>query len=159
MIRPLTIEDADAINALMRCSSIYPYIIDDGCPENPEDFDASGAIGKDGIHYIGWFDGDHLVGLWIFLRWSAAMFQGHVCLLPNFRGKRGIDSSAIAVQWMFDNTPCRKIMALVPEESKAVIGLVRSMGFAREGRLRKSFLKDGRLFDEIVFGYSGKEGD
>ena len=46
----------------------------------------------------------------------------------------------------------QKITTLCFADNHALLGLVRKVGFQREGRLRKNALRDGQLIDQMVIG-------
>jgi RimJ/RimL family protein N-acetyltransferase len=62
-----------------------------------------------------------------------------------------------SIAWMFENTPCVKIVAGIPAYNHFALRLAKSSGMSLEGVNRKSFLKDGVLHDQIYFGIN-KEG-
>ncbi|MBC8438992.1 MAG: GNAT family N-acetyltransferase [Deltaproteobacteria bacterium] len=57
-----------------------------------------------------------------------------------------------AIDWGFRNTKYLKVVALIPEYNDRTIKLVTDVGFKREGVCRKSFLKNWKLHDQIIFG-------
>lgn len=46
----------------------------------------------------------------------------------------------------------RQITATIPEQNKAARYLAVAIGMRRVGRLEKSFLRDGQLWDHVVYG-------
>ncbi len=158
MIKRLTVENADEVNALMRDPEIYPGIIDDSCP-GPEDFDATEALENDEMYILGWHENNSLAGLWLLHPWNAITYQVHVCMNAAYRGKSAIQGAEDAKRWMFENTRCRKIVALVPDYRSSVKIIAKAIGFYREGRLRNSFLKDGMVMDEVIYGLEKEGGE
>lgn len=57
-----------------------------------------------------------------------------------------------AIKWGFRNTPYQKVVAIVPVFNDMTLKLVRDIGFTQEGLLKKSFLKNWNLHDQVVFG-------
>jgi RimJ/RimL family protein N-acetyltransferase len=66
---------------------------------------------------------------------------------------RGIMSAALAAftSFAFAEFRLRRLYALVLEWNPASMRVLEKCGYAREGRLRKSALKDGAVADEILF--------
>lgn len=158
MIKRLTVENVAEVNALMRDPEIYPFIIDDSCPA-PEEFDATEALENRRIYTAGWYEHDKLVGLWMGIPWSFIMYQVHICISVLYRGRAMVEATEDAIKWMFMSSPCRKMIALVPNNNKRMKMAMKALGFDREGRLKGSYLKDGELIDEVVYGLQKEGGD
>lgn len=81
-------------------------------------------------------------------------YDVHIALLPSARGNaREICKGAM--QWMFDNTdrPLRLISS-IPSFNIKTIKLAGDIGMEFIGINKKSFLCDGVLFDQHLFGIS-----
>jgi len=158
MIERLTVDDVDGVNSLMRDPDIYPHVTDDSCPR-PEDFDASDMLKSDDIYALGWRDNGSIPGLLILYALNGITYQGHICMSKECRGREAVENSLKAKDWMFENTNCRKIVAFVPDHRKVVKVIVKAIGFEREGKLKNSFLKDGTLIDEVIYGIEKGGGE
>lgn len=66
---------------------------------------------------------------------------------------RGIMSAALAAftAFAFDEFRLRRLYAMVLEWNPASMRVLEKCGYAREGRLSKSALKDGTVADEFLF--------
>ena len=153
MIKRCTIEDVEAVNRILRHPEIYPYSIDDGCSEDANTFDAGPALESENLYFLGWRVGDAWAGLCMLQAWSVATYEIHVSILPPFRkGSAVIHAATKAIDWMYDNTACCKVVAAVPVINKAAIFFAMSMGMVEEGLMKKSFMKDGVLVDQMILG-------
>ena len=66
---------------------------------------------------------------------------------------RGIATRAVRAftEWGFADLALRRIFAGVFETNLASARVLEKCGYVREGRLRKSILKDGRVLDELLY--------
>lgn len=101
-------------------------------------------------------DGDVRLGVFLGRRLNHVCYEAHTILLPIARG-RAVEAANAAIQWMFDNTPCMRLVTNVPEYNAAAIRLSECVGMTQFGRNTKSFMKGGKLYDELWFGIS-KQG-
>jgi RimJ/RimL family protein N-acetyltransferase len=83
---------------------------------------------------------------------SGTIWEVHMAILPESRGKKGIELGRKASAWMFENVPnCLNITAYIPEFNKPVQVYARLCGFEKVGILNGSFLKDGMRHNQIIF--------
>ncbi|MGH7806164.1 MAG: GNAT family N-acetyltransferase [Candidatus Binatia bacterium] len=66
---------------------------------------------------------------------------------------RGIATRAVGAftAWAFEHHSLRRVFAGVFETNLASARVLEKCGYVREGRLRKSILKDGRVLDELLY--------
>jgi len=83
-------------------------------------------------------------------------YQLHIALLPTLWGK-GKSIGYQAGLWIFKNTPCQKLVAIIPECNKGAIRIVERCGMNREGVLTKSFSRGFKLHDQIIYGITKGE--
>lgn len=57
-----------------------------------------------------------------------------------------------AIIWGFKYLPYKKFIAFIPEYNKRVISFVEKIGFKKEGVLTKSFLKNWKIQDQLIYG-------
>ena len=157
MIKRCTIEDVEAVNRIMRHPDIYPKSIDDGYSQDANTFDAGPALENAGMYFLGWRVDEAWAGLWMFKPWNTTTFEIHTCILRPYRGKAAIHAAKDAGSWMFENTECRKIVTLVPEDNKPALRYALAGGMEKEGLIKNSILKDGDLLDQTLLGI-GKGG-
>jgi RimJ/RimL family protein N-acetyltransferase len=88
-------------------------------------------------------------GLLVFTQMNAVTYEIHFYLLPEHRGKFFRKFVREGIAWMFDNTPCRKVVGMTIQNFDAICG---DAGMVREGCFARAFLKDGRLYDMNLYG-------
>ena len=79
----------------------------------------------------------------------------HIALLPNARGMAKTICQE-AIEWVFENNKERplRLTASIPEFNKHAIKLARDVGMEFIGVNKMSFLKNGKLFNQLLFGLS-----
>lgn len=132
--------DIDLVKAVICHPEIQPAICE-GEPSFPV---------HDSIYYLMPEDG---AGVVMFMPINTITWNPHIAVLPEHRG-RGSELMAAGCQWMFDNTPCRKIVAFPPAFNKAMIRVFEKCGFAHEGVSPNSFMFYGEMHDRILMGRS-----
>lgn len=111
------------------------------------------------IHYLVaskdvWDEGvlnNRPIGVVAFMPVNSVTCNPHIAILPEFRGT-GTDVMDLAIDWMFDNTECKKLVAHPPEYNAAMIRVFEKCGFNREGYSPGSILKDGVMHGRILMG-------
>lgn len=138
------------IKSVITHPDIYPRLINENSP--PPDLwkPAKGRI------YIVGYDAIPF-GVLSANRKSDIQYIVHFQVIPEFRKTHAIKFAEKAVQWVWDNTEARKLVAEVPEFHPNVIKFADKVGFIVEGVNYKSCLKDGKLYDQIYLGLSKYE--
>ncbi len=88
---------------------------------------------------------------------SGVNYTLHVILHPDFRGKNAIRECVDTAKFMFDKTQCRSILAFARETNVQSRMIAAMSGMRRIGKTTGSFLKDGKLIDEVI--YQGTKED
>lgn len=81
----------------------------------------------------------------------------HVALLPDARGK-AVEICKGAMQWVFQNS--QKIMrmtASIPDYNRLAIRLAKQVGMEYIGVNKKSFMREGVLYDQHLYGISKED--
>jgi len=153
-VRRMKCCDRAIVNSILRDKDVYPWISDDGSP-HPSVFDVKHLLQEesDVVIVLGWWD-SKWKGIWTLHQRNAITYEAHIGILPEYRGLAGITATKEATKWMWDNTKCRKIIAFVPSCNDAARHFVSALGMSREGELSSSFMRDGTLFNEVIFGIS-----
>jgi RimJ/RimL family protein N-acetyltransferase len=97
-------------------------------------------------------EGDRL-GVFLGRRVNHITYEAHTILLPKARGRASLAALA-AIKWMFDNTPCLRLVTNVPSFNASAVRLCHAVGMEQYGTNVKSFQKNGQLFDQLEFGIS-----
>lgn len=107
----------------------------------------------DGVVYIK--AGDY--GLLFGVPTNHVTLDAHVALLPSARGA-AVDICRGAISWAFDNlNHLRRITSSIPEYNKLAVRLAGRVGMEFIGTNRKSFSRNGVLYDQLLFGISKGE--
>ena len=155
MIRFERSVDYELIRKIITHLSVYKHLTDDLSPA-AEDYE---PIQHDSMWYVivrDTLDQEHseLLGLWMFHPVNGICWEVHTALLPNAWGPRGRKAARLMAQWIWDHTPCRRIVTNVPENNRLALAFALAAGMQVYGENRASFLKDGKLIDLICLGIS-----
>lgn len=151
-MRVVRTDDIDLINSVINHPDIFKMLVDDGTKEIPIPFHPN-------IYYLaplitvpndGAFD-ETPVGCMLFTPINSITWNPHIGIFPKYRGL-GTQAMNLGVEWMFKNTPCRKIVAHPPVYNKPMIRVFEKCNFTYEGRSTKSVLRDGLLHDRLLMG-------
>ena len=135
--------DERVVRAVISHPEIKPLICDlEGEPP---------TIMHDQVYHLSVHIQGQLAGLVTFIPVNAITWNPHINIFPNFRGC-GTGAMQAAIDWMFDNTPCLKLVAFPPEYNKAMIRVFQKCGFQDEGYSRKSFRFKGVIYDRLLLG-------
>lgn len=100
---------------------------------------------------------DEVVGAFWMRRVNAITWEAHANVRPKFWGdKKGTAHCKAAIEEMMFDTQAEKIIALIPDSSPEVQRMAEAIGFKREGRQVRSFLKNGEYYDQIHYGITRK---
>ena len=154
MIQRAGIGDLGYIQSVLKHEGIYPHIVDDLSPR-VEELDVSCLLER--WYFLIPVIEAARIGLFIFHPWNSVTYEVHSMILPEHRGKKAIVAGKEAVEYMFTQTPCRKIVTHVPAYNMPAYALARRVGLEVEGINRRSFLKNGRLYDQYILGICKEE--
>lgn len=151
MITRCTIKDLEYVNYVITHPSIYPFVSDDGSPPVGS-FDASNTLKLEGIYFMKPVIDNKEIGLFFLHPWNTICYEVHTCILPEYRGKMAVRACKELKDYMFSNTPCMKIVTHIPVNNKPAQILATQAGMEKEGINSASFLKDGVVIDQLLFG-------
>jgi RimJ/RimL family protein N-acetyltransferase len=143
-------EDEVLIASILNHPTILPHITDDGSTTLTNVINPS-------LFWITVYDGEELLGMFLSHPHNTVTYESHTCLLPNAYGKRAIKAAHAYMTWMFEQTTCKKLITNVPDYNKLAMRFARNVGGVLEGCNRKSFLKNGELMDQYVYGITKEE--
>lgn len=155
MMRVLTIDDLPLVAKMVSHDSIWPWIHDDLTPDTEEAklAVAQGLLSNPSFICLS----PNVFTVFGFQRMNAVTYEVHTLMLPEGRGRIGFSAGKETARWMFDNTPCRKLIGLNPANNRAVTSFALKVGFKREGIISKSWLYNNVLYDRIIVGLSKDE--
>jgi RimJ/RimL family protein N-acetyltransferase len=128
---------------------IYRQISDDGSPP-PEEFQPSD---HPAVTYLMAYQGEELLGLYVLVPHNSVCWEAHVAMLPRAWGRARAATRALFA-WLWTHTPCRRLVASIPESNRLALALARETGMRVFGFNEKSFLRGGRLEGQILLGLS-----
>lgn len=142
--------DYELIRSIITHPQIYPAIADDFSPKAGD----YKPIESDGVWYVLVRDGDEVLGLWIFIPENGVTWKVHTCLLPTAWGSRAKVAAVQMAEWVWKNTPCKRIVTDVPEYNRLALFFALKAGMTRYGLNPKSYQKDGTLMGQVLLGLS-----
>jgi RimJ/RimL family protein N-acetyltransferase len=90
----------------------------------------------------------------LFVPDSFASYLAHINVTPQMRGKQGIDAGKRAIEWTWSNTEKRRIWGAISADNVRAIRYAKLCGMKVFGRNEKSFMKNGKLTDQVLLGVS-----
>jgi RimJ/RimL family protein N-acetyltransferase len=136
------------IRAVLTHPKVYPGITDDSAPPSAE----YEPIEHEGIWYVRVVDRGRDFGVFVFVPHGAICWEVHTALLPIAWGPAGKQAAREIASWIWANTPCRRIFTNVPEFNRLALRFAEAAGMTRFGVNASSYLKDGRVYDQILLG-------
>jgi RimJ/RimL family protein N-acetyltransferase len=150
MIEVRRTQDMDLVRAILSNEKIYGKMIDDSCPAR-EDFKPVNHPLK--YYLIPYFRGEDIpLGSVLCHPLNAIMYQIHIGILPEFWGFRSPQILEKSIEWMHENTGCKKIIAMIPAGNKLAIALAKRCDFEQEGLIKNSVLISGKFQDLVILG-------
>ena len=148
-MRRATMRDAAHVAGVLGHSDVLPFITDD----SPSRYPMASAIAcvRDPSIYV-LMPNEYAV--FIFLPRNYIMYEIHSSILPEGRGTENgsKDAANASVEWMFENTPCEKIISWVPSYNKTALHFALKCGCKEEGVIKDSYKKGGKLYDQHIVG-------
>jgi RimJ/RimL family protein N-acetyltransferase len=143
--------DLGLVRAILTDPTLYPYLTDDFSGPR-EEFRAND-------HPAIWYvlalaDDGELLGLFSFCPENQICWSGHVAF---FRGITPAVTRYVGeqiVKWLWENTCCLRLIASIPACNRAAVKFARGMGLKAYGRNKASFMKGGKLWDQVLMGRS-----
>jgi len=112
--------------------------------------DENNELAEQGI-FVGVFDEEKMAGAFLIQKQNEHCYQIHGGVHPDYWG-RGPEICDVLGHALFDNTPCLKIIAIIPEFNRLMRKCVQAVGMVQEGIIKKSFLKHMKLHDQYIYG-------
>lgn len=144
-------KDLGLVRSILTDPGVWPYIGDDFTPDRK----AFAVNGDERIWYVLAIDGCKVAGLFMFVPESPVCWQAHVAMVRGVKPSITHQAGREIVAWIWANTSCLRIIASVPASNRAAIRFgLRAMGLKAYGRNRASFMKHGKLWDQVLMGTS-----
>lgn len=142
----------ELVRRIVTHPKVYPFLSDDGSPPASEWEPSQNG----GVYYVLVEDDGEPVGVLMFTPHNSICYEGHTALLPVVWGK-GAEIGAMTALWMFENTPCRRIIGNAPIFNLRALSYAQRAGMHVFGVNERSYLKGGVLYDQIVLGMSKED--
>ena len=146
-IEPL--RDLELIRSALLHPRVFPHIKDDATPAA-----ADLRIELDGPLYLGCFAGQEFLGLFVVHQHNAVLHEIHTCLLPKAWGGRAVHCATAVIKWLFEQTPCRRLITNIPADNTLATRLATHAGMTPFGTNPKSIMRGGALVDQLMLGIS-----
>ena len=78
----------------------------------------------------------------------------HVSMLPQALGPRAREAGVAVVPWLWEHTPALRLVCHISAANTLAIRYAERMGLEQYGLNPKSWMKDGKLHDEVLLGIS-----
>jgi RimJ/RimL family protein N-acetyltransferase len=150
---PLTFErteDPELVRGILTHPKLYRMLSDDFSPAC-EDFQ---PVFNEHLWYVLVQSGSKVGGLFFFHPHNAICWEVHTCLLPELWGPPAIEAARGVIQWLWENTPCRRLITQVPDYNRLALKLAKNAGMRAYGRNPKSFQRHSQLHDVLLLGIS-----
>ena len=102
-------------------------------------------------YFVGVFDEEKIAGAFLVKAWNENCYEIHGSVHPDYWG-RGVEICEFMGRELFLKTPCLKIVAVIPEFNRLMRRCVQKIGMEQEGIIKKSYLKNMKLYDMYVYG-------
>ena len=142
--------DYDAIREVMTHEKLYDVCGDDFQPAREAFEPRTDAA----IWYVMAHDGDVLLGLFAIAPQNAICYELHSRILPEAWGPLAREALKGIIQWTFANTPALRIVTFCPSYNRLAVKIGLRVGFTEYGVNPKSWMKGGKLWDQILMGIS-----
>lgn len=153
MVRVLTIVDLPMVMGIVSHADVKPFLVDTGFSENF--LEESTKVVLTHPSFICFSDGEHC--FFVAQRRSPILWEVHDVVAPSGRGKLGFDCAKECITFMFQCTPCLKLVGYTPVNNRRARMFALKVGFKVEGMLTNSWLQDGQLYDQVITGISKKD--
>ncbi len=139
------IYDSNQVRAFVSAPDIWDKISQDG--QNSDGFCMDNRAG-----WLSYKVNDKVVAVFCFDECQGPQARFHPHVLEEYKLDHAYVSCREALEYAFDVVGTKKIVAQVPFMYRSVYNFALKLGFREEGINRKSFLKNGKLWDQWHLG-------
>jgi hypothetical protein len=151
-------QDYSRVRGILTDPGIFRFMGDDFC--TLDDFEVN-------LHPLIWYvlvrSDQHIIsrggtiGLFSFFPENPISWWVHVAFFRKIPPSLTCEAGRQIVPWVWKNTPCRRLIASVPAYNRAAVGYgldSKGMNLQQMGTNPASFLKHGKLWDQVLMGTS-----
>jgi hypothetical protein len=142
--------DIEEINYVLKHPNVKGFIEDDFSQDVEYPM-------LDIVYYLAARENDIIAGMFVVLPINGVTVDAHSAMLPGFYGDKAREAGRLAIRWVFESTGFLKINGSTPDYNKRALRFSEDIGFKREGINKKSYMKNGKLYDQIYFGVEREE--
>lgn len=110
------------------------------------------------IGYMVAYEDDDPVGMFMVSAHNPVLFEIHEAFLPSAWGDLAREATLKMREWIWQNTPCQRIIGNIVESNRLALKFALDAGMTIYGVNPRSFMKCGKLRDQIMVGISRPEG-
>src|SRR5262252_6220981 len=141
--------DYDLIRSILTHPAIYRHISDDHSPPVAD----YRPVESDAVWYVvaqaeDAEVGTYVLGMWMFVPLNGICWEVHTAVLPRGWGDVGLEAARMLPAWIWEHTPCRRIVTNVPSTNRLALHFALKAGMTIFGINRASYLKGGILRDQ-----------
>jgi len=140
-------DDFEFVASIVKHETVLPLLIDDGSKEC--DVDEAIRTILTSRNWLVLAPNEYFIV--VLQQRNSIAWEIHFQLLPAGRGN-AVAAGKEAVRWMFEKTPCLKLMGSPSAENQRAIRYGAKLGMVEHGVMTKAWLKDGRLTDLLITG-------
>lgn len=140
--------DYELLGSVLRTPALYPFISDDFAPA----IEDVAAVENPGLWYILAKDQGDLLGFYLFEPRSPILWEFHTIMPLNARALIAMKELLGQGGWLWSHTPCLRAVTYVPEYNAVALRFGLRAGLTVYGRNPASYLRGGRLQDQILMG-------
>ncbi len=148
--------DYELIRKIITHPKIYRHLVDDNSPARENYYPIEDEV----VWYIVVreifpdAEPQEILGLWMLHPHNSICWEIHTALLPNAWGDRADRAGRMVFEWIWENTPCRRLITNVPSSNRLALHYAVRAGMKIWGVNEASFLKDGILRDQVCLGFT-----
>ena len=132
---------------------LWDYLKDDS-EIYPEDYQV--PMDEDHRWYVS-IEDNEVIGVYYVHRVNHITWQIHTHVRKKHWGSgKTVPHAKAIVEFVFNETGAHKLIATIPESAPQVLDYAKHTGFIEEGRRTSSYMKDGKIYDEILLGITRK---
>lgn len=140
-------ENVELIKSVLCIPKIYEALHDDEAPPS----DQWQPIIDDLLGYVCVREAGELCGFAIVGRWSKWEWECHTALRSEIGWKKRLAIGRSFIEWVAGRG-CRRLIGRVPAYNQYAIAFNKAVGLEVFGVDRKSWMKNGKLHDQIYMG-------
>ena len=143
--------DLELIEKTMKHPSVFSKITDDQSAAHPEEWKPEL---DDEVTYLAVKEESIFLGIFVIVSKGDICSDIHSCLLPAAYGEKAIEALSAAIRWVWINTPCRRLIASIPDDNPLAYKLAKNVGMEDFGVNPNCIMRGGRLRSMKLVGIS-----